>query len=61
MKQCLSTFNYKILYLTILTVQSKNLNQIDCSNCKIITIEGNEKVFLVECLECCQCIEIQGG
>jgi hypothetical protein len=28
-------------------------------DCKIITIEGEEKVFLVGSPTCCQCFEIQ--
>jgi hypothetical protein len=37
----------------------KNLSQNDLMDCKIITIEGEEKVFLVESQECFQCFEIQ--
>jgi hypothetical protein len=37
----------------------KNLNQRDFMDCKIITIEGGKKVFLVGFLDCCQCFEIQ--
>jgi hypothetical protein len=40
-----STSNYKILYLTMLIVCRKNLSQSDLTDCKIITIEGEEKVF----------------
>jgi hypothetical protein len=60
MKCSFSTFNRKILNLTIPIVCSKNLSQSDCTDCKIITIiEGEEKVLLVESLDCCQCLEIQ--
>jgi hypothetical protein len=45
MKGCFSTFNRKILYLTILIVCRKNLSQSDRMDCKIITIEGEKKVF----------------
>ena len=37
----------------------KNLNQNDHMDCKIITLEGEEKVFLVGSLNRCQCFEIQ--
>jgi hypothetical protein len=37
----------------------KNLDQSDLTDCKIITIEGEEEVFLVGCLDHCQCFEIQ--
>jgi hypothetical protein len=47
------------MYLTILTVCKKNLNQSDHTDCKIITIEGIEKVILVGCPHSCQCFEIQ--
>jgi hypothetical protein len=40
-----STSNYKILYLAMLIDCRKNLNQSDLMDCKIITIEGEEKVF----------------
>jgi hypothetical protein len=40
-----STYNRKILYLTMPIVCKKNLNQSDLTDCKIITIEGEEKVF----------------
>jgi hypothetical protein len=43
MKGCFSTSNPKILYLTMLIVCRKNLNQSDYMDCKIITIEGEEK------------------
>jgi hypothetical protein len=59
MKWCFSTSNYKILYLTMLIVCRKNLNQSDLMDCKIITIEGEEKVFLVGSHGCFQCFEIQ--
>jgi hypothetical protein len=45
MKLCFSTSNCKILYLTMLIVCRKNLSQSDNMDCKIITIEGEEKVF----------------
>jgi hypothetical protein len=54
-----STFNRKILGLTIPIVCKKNLSQNDHTNCKIITIVGEDKVFLVGCLDFCQCFEIQ--
>jgi hypothetical protein len=54
-----STSNRKILYLTILIVCRKNLNQRDLTDCKIITIEGGKKVLLVGFHDCCQCFEIQ--
>jgi hypothetical protein len=41
----LSTSNHKILYLTMLIVCRKNLSQSDVTDCKIIAIEGEEKVF----------------
>jgi hypothetical protein len=40
-----STVNHKIIYLTIIKICRKNLNQSDCMDCKIITIEGEEKAF----------------
>jgi hypothetical protein len=46
-----SIFNHKILYLTILIVCRKNLNQSDCTECKIVTTEGEKKVLLVGCLD----------
>jgi hypothetical protein len=45
MKWCYSTSNYMIFYLTMLIVCNKNLSQSDLTDCKIITIEGEEKVF----------------
>jgi hypothetical protein len=54
-----STSNHKILYLIMLIVCRKNLNQSDHMDCKIITIQGEEKVFLVESHGCFQCFEIQ--
>jgi hypothetical protein len=45
MKLCFSTSNRKILYLTMLIVSRKNLNQSNLIDCKIIIIEGEEKVF----------------
>jgi hypothetical protein len=47
------------LYLTMLIVCRKNLNQSDLMDCKIITFEGDEKVLLVGSPGCCQCFEIQ--
>jgi hypothetical protein len=47
MKWCFSPSNRKILYLTMLLVCRKNLNQSDHMDWKIITIEGEEKVFVV--------------
>ena len=49
----------KILYLTMPIVCRKNLTQNVLMDCKIITLEGDEKVFLVESLNLCQCFEIQ--
>jgi hypothetical protein len=43
----------------MLIVCRKNLNQSDLTDCKIITIEEEEKVLLVGCLDRCQCFEIQ--
>jgi hypothetical protein len=59
MKWFFFTSNRKILYLTILIGYRKNLNQSDLTDCKIIAIEGEEKVFLVGSLDRCQCFEIQ--
>jgi hypothetical protein len=50
MKWWFSTSNHKILYLTMPIVCRKNLNQSDLTDCKIKTIEGEEKVFLVGAL-----------
>jgi hypothetical protein len=47
MKLFFSTFNRKILYLTIPILCRKNLSQSDPMGCKIITIEEEKKVFLV--------------
>jgi hypothetical protein len=54
-----STSNHKTLYLTMLIVCTKNLSQSDHMDCKIITIEGEEKVFLVGSHGCFQGFEIQ--
>ena len=35
------------------------MKQIDLTDCKIITIEGEEKKNLVGSLDRCQCFEIQ--
>jgi hypothetical protein len=43
----------------MLIVCRKNLNQSDHMDYKIITIEGEEKVFLVESPGFIQCFEIQ--
>ena len=40
-----SILNCEILYLTIPIVCRKNLTQSDCTDCKIVTIEKEEKVF----------------
>jgi hypothetical protein len=40
-----STFNCEILYLTIPIVCRKNLTQSHHTDCKIVTIEEEEKVF----------------
>jgi hypothetical protein len=54
-----STSNRKILYLTMLIVCRNNLNQSGRTDYKIITFEGEEFIFLVETIDCCQCFEIQ--
>jgi hypothetical protein len=54
-----STSNHKILYFTMLIVCRKYLTQSDLMDCKIITNEGEEKVFLVGSPDRCQCFEIQ--
>jgi hypothetical protein len=59
MKCSFFTFNCKILNLSILRICRKNCNKSDLTDYKIITIEGEEKVFLVESPNCCQCFEIQ--
>jgi hypothetical protein len=43
----------------MLIVCRENLSQSDLTDCKIIIIEREEKAFLVESLNCCQCFEIQ--
>jgi hypothetical protein len=43
----------------MLIVCRKNLNESERTDCKIITIEGEDKGFLVGSLDCCQCFEIQ--
>jgi hypothetical protein len=53
------TSNRKIIYLIMLIVCRKNLSQSDHMDCKIITIEGEEKVFWVGSHGCFQCFEIQ--
>jgi hypothetical protein len=55
----ISTFNCKNLYLIMLIVCRKNLCQSDRMDCKIMTIEVEEKVFLMESPDRCECIEIQ--
>jgi hypothetical protein len=40
------------LYLTMLIVCGKNLSQSNLMDCKIITIEGEEKVFMVGSPNC---------
>jgi hypothetical protein len=42
----------------MLIVCRKNLNQSDLTDSKIITIEGEEKHFLVRSSDHCQCFEI---
>jgi hypothetical protein len=37
----------------------KNLSESDFTDCKIITIEGEEIFFLAGSLDRCQCFEIQ--
>jgi hypothetical protein len=59
MKWCFSISNQKILYLTMLILCRKNLNKSDRTDYKIITVEGEKKVFLVGNLDRCQCFEIQ--
>jgi hypothetical protein len=39
--------------------QTKNLSQSDLMDCKIITIEGGRKVFLLGCVGHGQCFKIQ--
>jgi hypothetical protein len=41
----------------LLIVCRKYLNQSDYTDCKIITIEGEEKAFLVGSPDHCQCFE----
>jgi hypothetical protein len=43
----------------MLIVCRKNFTQSEVMDCKIITIEGEERVFLVESPDRCQCFEIQ--
>jgi hypothetical protein len=43
----------------MLIVCRKNVSQSDHMDCKIITIEGEEKVFFVGSHGCFQCFEIQ--
>jgi hypothetical protein len=43
----------------MLIVCTKNLIESDLTDYKIITIEGEEKVFLVGCPDSYQCFEIQ--
>jgi hypothetical protein len=43
----------------MLIVYKKNPSQSDCIDCKIITIQGEEKDFLVGSPDHCQCFEIQ--
>jgi hypothetical protein len=45
MKRSFSTFNSKILGVTILVVCKKGLTQTYLTDCKTITIEGEEKIF----------------
>jgi hypothetical protein len=45
MKCSFSTFNHKILNLSILTVYRKKFSQSDHMDCKIIIIEWEEKGF----------------
>jgi hypothetical protein len=40
-------------------IVKKNLTHSDLMDCKIITIEGEEKVLFVGSLDCCQCLDIQ--
>jgi hypothetical protein len=44
-QRILSTSNQRILYLTMLIVCRKNLSQSDRKDCKIITIEEEEKIL----------------
>jgi hypothetical protein len=59
MKWNFSISNRKILNFTLLIVCRKNLTQSDLTDCKIITIEEEENIFLVGSLGCFQCFEIQ--
>ena len=52
-------FQCKIFYLTMLIVCKKHLSQSDLMDCKIITTEREEKVFLEGSLNGCQYFEIQ--
>jgi hypothetical protein len=45
MKYLFTTFNHKILNLTILTLCKKNLSQSDCIDQKIIIYERKRKVL----------------
>ena len=51
--------NRKILHLTMLIVCRKNLSQKILMDCKSITFEGEEKVFLVESLNRSSIVKIQ--
>jgi hypothetical protein len=52
-------FQPEDLYLTMLILCRKNLNWSDRMDCKIITIEGEEKALVVGSPDHCQCFEIQ--
>jgi hypothetical protein len=56
-KQIFSTFNYKILYLTIQKVCREKLSLSDSTDCMITTIE-EEKIVFAACPNYCQCFEI---
>jgi hypothetical protein len=47
------------MYLIVLIVCKKKFSQSDCTNCKIITIEEEEKICLVGSQDCCQWFQIQ--
>jgi hypothetical protein len=42
------------MYLAMLILSRKNISQRHFTDCKIITIEGEEKVILVGCPNCYQ-------
>jgi hypothetical protein len=44
---------------SFLIVCRENLIHSDYIDCKIVTIEGGKKGFLVGCLDYCHCFEVQ--